>query len=536
MSLIPRFARLGPVALALWLAGCATTPRPVIDHGVDLTPMPARPVASQLAPGWERGVFMEIFVRAYQDSNGDGIGDLQGLTQRLDYLQALGIKGIWLMPIMKSADRDHGYATTDYRDIETDYGTLADFDTFIAAAHARGIGVIIDYVINHSAAEHPLFANARSGPDARYRNWFVWDKSPPAGWDIWGKHPWYPAGAQFYFGTFGPHMPDFNMRNPEVVKYHEDSLRFWLNRGMDGFRLDAVPHLVENNAVDWNDQPESRALTAGFTRLSKSYPRRYVVCEATAKPEDYASDTICGGAFAFGLQYEIIKAAKGDAEAVAKVADYFRTASPNMATMLSNHDIFAGQRVWDQLAGDTARYKLAAASYLLLPGTPFIYYGEEVGQAGIPGLEGDFPIRGPMSWSSEPGAGFSKGTPFRPTAPNAAQQNVVSEQARPDGLLAFYKAMIALRNTLPAIARGSYEHASVQGSALSYQRRLGKETVLVAINYGSAPASLDIAQLPANRSAEARYPAHAAKLRSNEKGQLTLALAPQSVAVYRLVD
>lgn len=247
---------------------------------------------------------MEIFVRAYQDSDGDGVGDLRGLISRLDYLQDLGIKGLWLMPVTKSADGDHGYATTDFRAIEPAYGTLADFDELLAQAHRRGIGVVMDYVLNHAAASHPIFVEARKGAGSPFHPWFVWSQEAPPGWDIWGKNPWYhtasepwsflgdtkampppPEGATgFYFGTFGSHMPDFNFRNPEVLAYHESSLRFWLNCGLDGFRLDAVPHLVENNAIDWNDQPQSRRITKRIQDLVKRYPRRYVVCEATAKP------------------------------------------------------------------------------------------------------------------------------------------------------------------------------------------------------------------------------------------------------------
>ena len=319
---------------------------------IDTRPVPARPVASTLPANWQHGVFMEVFVRAYQDSDGDGIGDLRGLTRRLDYLQKLGISGLWLMPITASSDHDHGYATTDFRRIEPQYGTLADFDALIREAHQRGIGIVMDYVINHASWQFEPFRQAVADRNSPWRSWFVWNPDPGPGWDIWGKYPWYDAATQpwtwtgewkdlpapkvgspdIYFGTFGPHMPDFNLRNLAVVRYHQDSLRFWLNRGLDGFRLDAVPHLIENNARDWNDQPESRVLTKQFQDLIKSYPGRYVVCEATAEPIAYGDPALCGGAFAFNLNYEMIKAAQGDTAAVQKVADYYRTMSPTMAT------------------------------------------------------------------------------------------------------------------------------------------------------------------------------------------------------------
>lgn len=484
-------------------------------------------------PGWQQGAFMEIFVRAYQDSDGDGVGDLRGLIQRLDYLKDLGVSGLWLMPVTASADRDHGYATTDFRSIEPQYGTLADFDELLRQAHARGIGVIIDYVINHSAHSHPMFVSAAADPASPWRDWFVWQQPAPKGWDIWGKNPWYEHQGSHYFGTFGPHMPDFNMRNPAVVSYHEDSLRFWLERGLDGFRLDAVPHLVENSAKDWNDQPQSRQLTRGFSRLIRSYPGRHVVCEATAQPKVYASPRVCGSAFAFGLERQIMQAAQGDSAAVRGVADYFRSAPPSMATMLANHDIFAGERIWDQLGGDEARYKLAAASYLLMPGTPFIYYGEEIGMAGVKGLPGDEPLRAPMSWSADIRGFTTADTPFRPLSPNAATHNAAAQAADPQSLLNFYKAMLKLRRELPAIARGNYRQAQAQGQVLRFQRQLGRERVLVLINYGEA-VEHPVHELPSRSRWLSAYPAAQPALRADARGHLRLSLPRQSVTVLKI--
>lgn len=503
---------------------------------IDTSPVPATPRSSTLAEGWQHGAFMEIFVRAYKDSNGDGIGDLRGLTQKLDYLRDLGIKGIWLMPITESADRDHGYATTDFRALERDYGTMADFDAFLAAAHQRGIGVIVDYVVNHSAKAHPMFAAANSSVDNVYRNWFVWQPVAPTGWEIWGKNPWIQTEQGAYFATFGAHMPDFNLRSADVVTYHQNSLRFWLNRGLDGFRLDAVPHLIENDAVNWNDQPESRALTADFTRLIKSYPRAHVVCEATAKPIVYGADEVCGSAFAFGLERDIIKAVKGDRAAMKAVADYFVTAPPGMATMVSNHDIFAGERLWDQVGGNLAQYKLAAATYLLLPGTPFIYYGEEIGMAGVKTLMGDMSLRTPMPWKADSvRGGFTTGVPFRPIAPNVAKQNVASQMADPNSIFHFYKAMLKLRNTHPSIARGSYVAPFVDGSAMGYQRKFSAggvdEHAIVLINYGDQAANVNVATLPPSTTFQIAYPANAKRMEVNGNGELTASVPAQSVMV-----
>ena len=516
--------------------GADAAPQPNADISADISTIATTQAGSALPAGWEHGAFMEIFVRGYQDSDGDGIGDLKGLTSRLDYLKALGIKGIWLMPITPSADHDHGYATTDFRSVEPQYGSLADFDDFISQAHARGIGVIIDYVINHSARANPLFEQSAEGPGNRYRDWYVWDdpakKIDTRGWEIWDKNPWITTPTGSYFATFGPHMPDFNMRNPAVVEYHESSMRFWLNRGLDGFRLDAVPHLIENSAKDWNDQPESRVLTKQFQTMTKRYPRRFTVCEATASPTAYADPAVCGSAFAFGLQYDIVKAAKGETKSVQAVADYFKTAPLSMGTMLSNHDIFAGERAWDQFKGDTAAYKLAAATYLLLPGTPFIYYGEEIGMAGAAG-DGDAPLRAPMSWTADI-SGFSAGPAFRPVSPNAATHNAVIEQGDPASLLNFYKAMLGLRNSHPSLAQGSYEAAAVDGNVLSFQRRSGRAMSLVVINYGGSKTQLRLPGLPPHARLQASYPARAKPVRADGKGRLSLSLPPQSLAVYDL--
>ena len=547
----------GLLALLALLALLVSLTGPAAAAEIDTRPVPAGPTTSALPEGWHHGAFIEIFVRAWRDSDGDGIGDLRGLTMTLDHLQDLGVRGIWLMPITANADGDHGYATTDFRAIAPEYGTLADFDEFIRQAHQRGIGVVMDYVINHSAAQHPMFQQALKGRDNPFRPWFVWADGMPQGWDIWGKNPWYaaegqpwnftgdikqlppppPGASNFYFGTFGPHMPDFNFRHPPVLQYHQDSLRFWLNRGLDGYRLDAVPHLLEGDAVRWNDQPESRALTKQFQDLIKGYEHRYVVCEATAEPAAYGDPAVCGGAFAFGFVQHYVAAAQGQAASVALVAKHYETASPTMATFLSNHDIFAGRRLWDQLGGDGRAYKVAAAGYLLQPGTPFIYYGEEIGQAGVPGLQGDLPLRGPYSWTAETSTagasdGFTTGTPFRALAPNAATNNVQAQRADPGSLFNFYKAMLKLRNGLESIARGRQEHGFAQGLVAGWQRVHEGERTLVLINYGAQLAQAQIGQLPPNARLISAHPEGGAQAaRANAAGQASLWLGPQAVRV-----
>jgi glycosidase len=258
-----------------------------------------------------------------------------------------------------------------------------------------------------------------------------------------------------------------------------------------------------------------------------------VVCEATAEPQVYGDPAVCGGAFAFGHVRHYVDAARGKAESVHQVASYFRQARPTMATFVSNHDLFAGARLWDQLQGDERRYRLAAAGYLLQPGTPYIYYGEEIGQAGIPGLPGDLPIRSPMSWTADARTGgFTSGTPFRPVAPNVATHNVAVQLREPGSLLNFYKTLIGLRNTLPSLARGSFEGSFAQGLVAGWQRKWQSEHTVVLINYDTRPSAARIEGLRPGAPLVSALPAGGAvATKADAQGVATLLLAPQQVRV-----
>ena len=509
----------------------AVEPDPTLP-AVDLRAVAAADPGSTLPALWHRGAFMEIFVRSYKDSDGDGVGDLRGLIAQLDYLRELGISGIWLMPVTQSQDRDHGYAVADYRAIEAQYGSLADFDELLRQAHARGIGVIVDYVMNHSAAANPLFVNARAAATNPYRNWYLWQGVKPNGWNIYGGDPWRGSVGNYYFAPFWDQMPDFNLLNPAVVAYHHDNLRFWLNRGVDGFRFDAVGNLVEAGPAAWENQPENHTLLRQARAVVDGYARRYLVCEGPSDPVGYS--TSCGSAFAFQNTANLIAAAKADPGAVRRVAEFPANAPTGMASMLANHDSFAGDRVYNQFGGNLAQYRLAAATYLLQPGTPFIYYGEEIGMArGSAG--GDPGLRTPMSWSaSTANAGFTTGTPYRSLSTNVSAFNVAAQQADPNSLLAFYKAMLALRKAHPAIAAGSYDNVSVNGSAMSFQRRQGSEWVLVAINYGISAGTAAVGGLPAGATLASAYPAGGDALTADGSGAASVAMAAQSVRVFSL--
>jgi len=490
---------------------------------------------SVLPATWKQGPFIEIYVRGYQDSDGDGIGDLKGLTQRLDYLKELGVTGIWLMPVTQSQDNDHGYAVTDYRAIEKQYGSLADFDAFVAAAHARGIGVIIDYVMNHSAAQNPLFLNSSGAKDGARRDWYIWSSTKPSGWNIYGNDPWKSSSTGYYFAGFWDQMPDFNLRNANVLAYHHDSMRFWLNRGVDGFRFDAVGNLVENGPSAWEGQPENYVIMGDILSMLNGYQNRYMVCEAPIDPKGFSATSACGSAFAFGHNYDIVSAAKGSSSAVAAVANYFTGAPANMAAMVSNHDAFAGDRLWTQLNGNQPQYRLAVATYMLQPGVPFIYYGEEIGMANNNSLSGDWKLRTPMSWTADTTtAGFTTGKPFRAVSSNVATNNVAAQQADANSLLSFYKALISVRKAHPALSGGSYDNPQSTASMMSFVRTGGGEKVLVAINYGTSAAVASFTGLTGGAAVSAAWPASGTGGVVSGTGTFSASVPAQSFVVYSL--
>jgi alpha-amylase len=509
------FTKTGFLSLTfLALSACSSLPSKPLT---DLSTITVQNKASTLPKDWQHGGMMEIFVRGFNDSDNDGTGDLKGITQKLDYLKSLGIKGIWLMPINPSEDRDHGYAVTDYRAIEPAYGTLADFDELIREAHARGIGVIMDYVINHSASKHPLFLDSLASKDSAYRDWFVWRDVAPKGWEQFGHDPWVTKPSGAYLAQFDHTMPEWNLQNPKVLQYHLDSLRFWLNRGVDGFRFDAVAHLVENGPKAMMDQPENLPILREIRKAIEAYDNRYMVCEATGDPAGYGAANNCGSAFAFSLNGNVIKAAKGEPAAIAEVAQYWLTANPRMASLLANHDEFAGLRLWDQFQGQQKPYRLAIATLLLQPGIPFIYYGEEIGMNAGAGLKGDPSLRSPMPWSAQ---GFSSAKPFRALPANAESNNLAAQWGDPDSLVRFYQRLFKLRNEYPALSHGSYGQVVVNGSAVQFVRTQGEQRVLVVINYGMV--ALDATA----------WATH--KVLFNSEANAGNSMAGQSVRVYQL--
>ncbi len=441
-------------------------------------------------PWWNDAVFYEIFVRSFADDNGDGIGDFAGLTAKLDYLNDgdpatttdLGITGIWLMPIHPSPSY-HGYDVTDYTAINPDYGTLDDFRGFLDAAHQRGIRVIIDLVLNHTSEEHPWFLSALNGPGAPYHDYYLWSDTDPGIRSSEGKAVWHrAANGQYYYGFFWSGMPDLNYTNPAVTQEMERVVDFWLSDvGVDGFRLDAARHLIEEGSQLANTQAthqwfegfrqqykaeKSDALTVG-----EIWDKSSVVATYTEGDElDLAFNFDLAGAW-------LTAAAAKDARTANFVLERDLKAFPpgQFATFLANHD---QNRVINQVNDDVERAKSAAALLLTAPGVPFLYYGEEIGMRG---QKPDEMIRTPMQWSAEAGAGFTTGQPWEAINPDFDLVNVAAQTGDPDSLLSRYRSLIQLRNASPALRSADAWVVDSGSKAVYALLRASPEQVLLVI-------------------------------------------------------
>lgn len=548
MANAPAGLRMVRVALVLGalaaLAACATWPRPAAVSPSpasvipDTVPVLMAPGESPMPRHWQRGAVMTIDVRTYQDSNGDGVGDIKGLIQRLDYLKDLGVRSLLLMGVTPSADPARDHVTTNFRDVAPEVGTLSDFDELVRQAHARGLGVMLDHALGRSAAQHPTFRRAASGSKDAYRDWYVWSSVAPRAWSIHGRDPWHANGEDAYLGTEGPQSPNLNLRDRRVVHFQAGHLRFWLNRGADGFRFDNVSELVIQGPTQWSDQPASRDLAGYFTDVVHGYSNRQVVCDGGPAPQAYGHQDVCGAAFATDLSEHFVKAVQGVAASVRRLAEYWRQAPAGMATHAQSDVNGLGPRLWDELRGDRAAYKLVASTYLLQPGTPFILYGEEVGQAQAPAAEG-VAVRSPMSWAPAGAAGgFTTGKAFRALAPNASDNNVQTQLEDGDSILSHYRTLLQMRQTRPSIERGSFESVVVRGTVLSFQRALDNERTLVVVNYGRQRVDVEVSGLPRRARMAPIFPRRAGSAYVAEvsladgQGRLSVSVPARTVRVY----
>jgi alpha-glucosidase len=497
------------------------------------------------AAWWREGVLYQIYPRSFQDSDGDGIGDLRGILRRLDHLNgrpdSLGIDGIWLSPFYPSPMADFGYDISDYCDVDPRFGTLDDFDELVAAAHERGIRVIVDLVPNHTSDRHPWFVESRSDRTSPKRDWYVWADpapggGPPNNWRsvFWRRQPeaWTldPRTRQYYLHSFLPEQPDLNWWNPEVRAAFDEILRFWLDRGVDGFRIDVAhrmardPDLRDNPAwalapaeqrIHWTDDdapgdedwPEVHEILRGFRRTLDAYDARMAIGEVFILDPGrlvryYGADA---DELHLAFNFSFLRAPWSSGAFRAEVETFERLlpagAWPDYT--LSNHDnprAVSRYAPGGDLGTGRRRARLAALMLLTLRGTPFLYYGEEIGMADGPippervvDVAGRDPERTPMQWDGSPSAGFtSSDRPWLPVAPETATVNVAAQLDDPASMLAFTRDLIRRRRASPALRRGDLRIVpGMPDDVFTWVREADGERWLVALNFGEAAVSID---------------------------------------------
>jgi maltose alpha-D-glucosyltransferase/alpha-amylase len=412
---------------------------------------------------------------------------------------------------------------------------MADFELLLNGAHKRGIGVIIDFVVNHSANTNPLFLDAIAAKDSPYRDWYLIAENDPH----WGlkNNPWRVSPGQgVYYGVFSKAMPDWNLRNPRVLAYLEDSMRFWMNKGVDGFRLDAVTMLLEDGPKAYFNNPGNTAIVAQLRDTVKAYENRYLICEVSEHPEVYVN--ACDHVFAFGTQNFIHDSVVRGRVEPGLITQLKRADHDQMSLTLQSHDFYVGDRLMNQFgASREDRYRAAAAIAILASATPFSYYGEEIGM-GNNGLGGDPGLRAPMSWTgSDPAAGFSTVRPYRALALNAARHNVAAEIGDAHSLLEFYRGLYRVRRAYPVLATGTLRVLSRPGdSLLIFSRSSADETVYVAINVSDISQTATIDTGEPNRqflqAIQITGKADGTPMTTDAKGRLVVRLEAKTPAVF----
>jgi glycosidase len=462
-------------------------------HPVDL--VVGLPQGTDGYPWWHDSVFYEIYVRSFYDSDGDGVGDLNGIIEKLDYLNDgdpettddLGITGIWLMPIFVSPT-DHGYNVTDFYDVDPDYGSLSDLKALLNAAHERGIRVILDISLNVTSNQHPWFVQG-TNPNSPYHDWYIWSNDDPGYSGSWGQQVWWPTNGRFFYSTFSSYSPDLNLENPAVKEELYNVVRFWLEDvGVDGFRLDSAKHLIEEGPIQANSQSTHDWWKDFYQFYKQINPQAMTVGEVwedTLTTATYLQGDEFDLSFEFWLAGAMIESVNGgNASRMNDQVLQSYTEIPEMrfGTFLTNHD---QARVMTQLFDSDQKAKLAASLLLTAPGTPFIYYGEEIG------LQGEWQNnwnRRPMQWTDSAFSGFSTATPLQPLGPGWENYNAALESQSSDSILSHYRTLIQIRNAHAALRVGDITVLTTTNEAIfSFLRISANEAVLVVVNLSDQP-------------------------------------------------
>jgi alpha-glucosidase len=488
---------------------------------------------------WQRGVIYQVYPRSFMDSDGDGVGDLAGIRSKLDYLQWLGVDAIWISPIYPSPMADFGYDISNYTDIDPIFGTLDDFDALLGDAHGRGLKVLLDYVPNHTSDQHPWFLASRSSRGSAKRDWYIWHDpkpggGPPTNWLAnfgGGAWEWDEKTGQYYYHAFLKEQPDLNWRNPEVQDAMLKVLRFWLDRGVDGFRVDVMHHLVKDTAFrdnppnpDWRpglspyrellttytaDLPEVQEIVAQLRSVVEEYDDRMLVGEIYLPVERlmaYYGASGKGAHLPFNFQ---LIGLPWNAREIAAAVERYEALLPSYAWpnwVLGNHD---KSRIATRVGPAQAR--VAAMLLLTLRGTPTMYYGDEIGmydvpipvqqvqdpfEKNVPGLGlGRDPERTPMQWSNDEQAGFTTGKPWLPIAGDHPTINVVLERDSPTSILTLYRRLIELRRAEPALSVGEFAPLPGDDDLMAYVRKTDERRLLIVLNLGPKPKSFTISDL-----------------------------------------
>jgi alpha-glucosidase len=511
---------------------------------------------------WRDGIIYQIYPRSFLDTSDDGLGDLPGITKKLDYFVELGVDALWLSPIYPSPDKDFGYDISDYVNIDPRFGTLADFDLLLSEAHLRGIRIVLDMVLNHTSDQHPWFLESRSSRDNPKADWYIWSPSPPSAppiffenggsgpkgrggppnnWQsIFGGSAWtyIPERDQYYYHMFVPGQPDVNWRNPEVRAAMLDVFRFWLQRGVDGFRLDVFNMYFKDEGLRRNpakmglrafdrqqhvydcDQPEMIPLLQELRGLLDTFPERYAVGETFISTKEKMK-LYCGGdKLHAAFNFEFTKSKYDPAQYARHIQaweDLYAQYGLWPNYVLGNHDVprMATRHVSNE---NDARLKVLMSMLLTLRGTPYLYYGEEIGMRDIhlkreeildppgrrfwPIYKGRDGCRSPMQWDDTVNAGFSSAKPWLPVHPNYRVRNVESQQADPDSMLNFTRSLIKLRREYQALQRGDFTFLTKSNGVLAYLRQMPRQTVLVGLNFKDRPVKVDIPQSLLNQPLE----------------------------------